>query len=238
MAPPVPSQPQASTRTRRQLPSMLNASTSLQSALPNAGQHADAASILQDSGLWRYASALVAHSLRCVAAVLARLTILDVDWVAFPRVESNQGSCQPWWPTPSSARLLECCLEPPFDCVACQRTAACSVWVVPVGRCCTGMPLLIAGRSVACRGFWCHAVPLRHPPALHFCSALRQGCGACSGYGALGGARGRSRGAALGSCRPAGGGGGAQVGPAAAAPGGPHGSASCQNVYVCAWFQL
>lgn len=32
--------------------------------LSPAGQHADAISLLQDSGLWRYASALAAHSLR------------------------------------------------------------------------------------------------------------------------------------------------------------------------------
>lgn len=33
-----------------------------------AGQHADAAGILQDAGLWRYASALIAQSLECAAA--------------------------------------------------------------------------------------------------------------------------------------------------------------------------
>lgn len=39
--------------------------------LCSTGQHADAASILQDSGLWRYASALVAHSLKDVERAAA-----------------------------------------------------------------------------------------------------------------------------------------------------------------------
>ncbi|KAL4425017.1 hypothetical protein ABPG77_001795 [Micractinium sp. CCAP 211/92] len=39
--------------------------------LCSTGQHADAASLLQDSGLWRYASALVAHSLRAAERATA-----------------------------------------------------------------------------------------------------------------------------------------------------------------------